>query len=189
MQRALVNQPHKTSSAGIWIHLNCATVHTRNPEQFQKNLDPGENLSILLLQYYLTSITTVVVMSKTTIHRLGDLQLKIMKVLWDRHEATVAEVHKTLCAQADFAYTTIATMLRKMEDRQLVKHRTEERKFLYRPLVKAEEVTRNMSEHLMEGLFEGSMADMVCHLLNTHEVSREELEQLEKLIAERKKKL
>jgi len=46
-----------------------------------------------------------------------------------------------------------------------------------------------MADHLIERLFEGSLADMVNHLLTTREVSREELSKLEKLIAERKKKL
>lgn len=126
-------------------------------------------------------------MTKPVIHRLGDLQLKIMKVLWERTEATVSEVHKAL--NDSLAYTTIATMLRKMEDRQLVKHRVEERRFLYSPLVKEEAITRDMSEHLVERLFEGSLTDMVSHLLNTHEVSRDELDRLEKLIAERRKKI
>lgn len=72
-------------------------------------------------------------MAKPNVHRLGDLQLKIMKVLWERSEATVAEVHGSLLKEADLAYTTIATMLRKMEARGLVSHRAGERKFLYRP--------------------------------------------------------
>jgi len=46
-----------------------------------------------------------------------------------------------------------------------------------------------MADHLIERLFEGSLADMVSHLLSTREVSREELSKLEKLIAERRKKL
>ena len=77
----------------------------------------------------------------------------------------------------------------KMEARGLVKYRVEDRRFLYRAAIKAEEVTRKMSTHLVERLFEGSLADMVSHLLTTHEVSREELDKLEKLIAARKKKL
>lgn len=125
-------------------------------------------------------------MSKTRIHRLGDLQLQIMKVLWDRREATVADVHDGLGKQ-DFAYTTVATMLRKMEARGLVKHRVEGRSFVYRPGVAADAVTRGMADHLLDRLFEGSLADMVSHLLTTREVSREELSKLEKLIAERKK--
>jgi predicted transcriptional regulator len=128
-------------------------------------------------------------MNKPDVHRLGDLQLAILKVLWDRAEATVAEVHKSLCVRTKFAYTTIATMLKKMEGRRLVAHRVEERKFLYRATVKEDEVSLGMSEHLVERLFEGSLADMVSHLLSTREVSRDELSQIEKLIAERKKTL
>jgi BlaI family penicillinase repressor len=127
--------------------------------------------------------------SKTKSHRLGDLQLKIMKVLWDRQEATVADVHSALGPGADLAYTTIATMLRKMETRGLVKHRTEGRSFVYRAAVGAEEVSRSMTDHLVDRVFAGSLADVVSHLLTNREVSRAELSQLEKLIAEKKRTL
>ena len=62
-------------------------------------------------------------MSKAKVHRLGDLQLNIMKVLWDRGEATVTDVHAALSGDRDLAYTTMATMLRKMEARGLVERR------------------------------------------------------------------
>lgn len=127
-------------------------------------------------------------MTKPRTHRLGDLQLKILQVLWERREATVADVHQALSAEADFAYTTVATMLRKMEGRGLVKHRAEGRSFVYRASVAAGEVTRSMADHLVDRLFEGSLAEAVNHLLSTREVSREELAQLERLIAERKRK-
>jgi BlaI family penicillinase repressor len=128
-------------------------------------------------------------MSQPKIHRLGELQLKIMKVLWDLTEATVAQVHHTVSTGAPLAHSTIATMLRKMEERALVKHRLLDRKFLYRAVVREEVVARKMSEHFIEGLFEGSLADMVSHLLKTQDITREELERLEKLIAEQQRKL
>ena len=112
-----------------------------------------------------------------------------MKILWDRKEAPVGDVHHALSKEGSWAYTTIATMLRKMEARGLVRHRLEERKFLYRPAVKAGEVARSLSAHLLERLFKGSLAGMVAHLLTTGQVSREELDRLEKIISERKKKL
>ena len=126
-------------------------------------------------------------MIKARIHRLGDLQLHIMKVLWARGEATVGDVHKAVAGERDLAYTTVATMLRKMEARGLVRHRLEARSFIYEAGVAADAVSQGMADHLLERLFEGSLADMVRHLLNTREVSREELSKLEKLIAERKK--
>lgn len=123
-------------------------------------------------------------------HRLGDLQLRIMKVLWERHEATVAEVLDTLDdTDKTLAYTTIATMLRKMEARNLVSHRVEGRSFIYVPKVAAEDVSRSMADHLVDRLFEGNLLDAVSHLLTTREISKDELKQLEKLIAERKRKL
>lgn len=128
-------------------------------------------------------------MTKPKTHRLGDLQLKIMQVLWERSEARVAEVHRIISPTGDLAYTTVATMLRKMEDRGLVKHRDEGRSFVYKAAVAEAEVTRSMADHLVDRLFEGSLADMVSHLLKTREVSREELAQVERMIAERKKKL
>jgi predicted transcriptional regulator len=126
-------------------------------------------------------------MSRTRVHRLGDLQLQIMKVLWERREATVADVHQALPGDRDLAYTTVATMLRKMEARGLVRHRLEGRSFVYRAAVAADAVSRGMADHLLDRLFEGSLADLVGHLLTHREVSREELARLEKLIAERKK--
>ncbi len=119
--------------------------------------------------------------------RLGDLQRKIMKVLWKLGPASVAEVQGELAAEP-LAYTTVATMLRKMEARGLVRHRAEGRRFIYQPAVSEEEVNRSTTADLVERLFEGSLADAVSHLLETHEVSIEELDRLERLIQERKKR-
>jgi len=125
-------------------------------------------------------------MGKGKRYRLGDLQLHIMRVLWQRGSASVADVQEAL-GERELAYTTIATMLRRMEERGLVKHKSEGRAFLYRAAVPPEAVSRSMAGDLLENLFAGSLADMMAHLLRTRDVSREELARLERLIAERKK--
>ena len=123
-------------------------------------------------------------------YRLGDLQLRIMRVLWERKDCTVSDVHEALQQQTpddrQLAYTTVATMLRKMEDRRLVTHDSEGRKFIYRAAVGADEVTRSMAGDLLDRLFEGSLADMVHHMLTERDVSQAELARLEQLIADRK---
>jgi len=126
-------------------------------------------------------------MSKPRSYRLGDLQLRILKVLWDQQVASVAEVHQAVGGDAGLAYTTVATMLRKMEARGLVKHHSEGRRYIYRAAVEPDAVSRSMVSDVLERLFEGSLSDMMSHLLATREVSREELRRLERLIAERKK--
>ena len=119
-------------------------------------------------------------------YRLGDLQLRIMRVLWKLGPAAVAEVQEELGDR--LAYTTVATMLRKMEDRGLVRHRQQRRRFIYEAAVSDEEVTRSMAHDLVDRLFEGSLADTVSHLLETREVSRQELARLEELIQRRKRR-
>lgn len=126
-------------------------------------------------------------MSKPAIHRLGNLQLKIMQILWAQHPATVGDVHARLQEDTDLAYTTVATMLRKMESRGLVQHQTEGRTFFYSPAVEADAVTRGMADDLLERLFGGSLSAMVNHLLTRREVSRDELATIEKLISARKR--
>jgi BlaI family penicillinase repressor len=125
-------------------------------------------------------------MGKASIHRVGDLQLHILRILWERGEATVTDVLENLSG-TELAYTTVATMLRKMEDRGLVTHRADGRSFVYRPKVKAEDISHRMANQLVDRLFEGSLLDAVNHLLTTREVSREELAKIEQLIAEKKK--
>lgn len=120
--------------------------------------------------------------------RLGNLQLQILQVLWDHGPTTVTEVQQKLPEGHGLAYTTIATMLRKMEARRLVEHEVQGRRFIYRAALPAEDVTRSMAGDLLDRLFEGSLADMVSHLLSTREVSRDELSRIESLIAARKKR-
>jgi BlaI family penicillinase repressor len=118
---------------------------------------------------------------------LGDLQHAIMTVLWTRGEATTAEVHEALRAERGLALTTIATMLRKMEEKGVVDHRTEGRQFVYRPTVTRDEVRESMVGELVERLFGGDARALVAHLVSEHEIDAAELAELRRRVgAERK---
>ena len=123
-------------------------------------------------------------MSDERAHRLGDLQLKIMQVLWRTPQVGVADVQQQIGGA--LAYTTIATMLRKMENRGLVRHREEGRRFLYEAAVTADAVSRSMTNRVVDRLFEGSLARTVHHLLQTRDVDPQELAELERLIHDRR---
>jgi predicted transcriptional regulator len=109
---------------------------------------------------------------------LGDLQHAIMTVLWERGEATTTEVHEALQPARGLAFTTIATMLRKMEDKGVVAHRAVGRQFVYRPTVSEDLVRRSMVGELVERLFGGDPRALVAHLVSEHEVDRDEVEAL-----------
>ena len=125
-------------------------------------------------------------MPRETSHRLGDLQLRIMQVLWESGPSSVADVQARL--GDDLAYTTVATMLRKMEDRGLVQHQEQDRKFLYDAVISADDVKHSMTSDLIEKLFAGSLSAAMSHLLERREVSDAELDGLERLIRDHRRK-
>jgi predicted transcriptional regulator len=111
-------------------------------------------------------------------HTLGDLQHAIMTVLWARGEATTADVHGALQRERGLAVTTIATMLRKMEEKGVVAHRAEGRQFVYRPTVTQDQVRRSMVGELVSRLFDGDPKALVAHLVSEHEIDEGELAEL-----------
>jgi BlaI family penicillinase repressor len=118
---------------------------------------------------------------------LSDLQLAIMRSLWERTEATVAQVHGDLHAERGLAPTTVATLLSRMEKRGLVTHRTEGRQFVYRALVNEQEVRRSMVSELTDLLFEGDPAELVNHLLSARDFGSDDLARVKALLAEKER--
>ena len=115
-------------------------------------------------------------------HTLGELQHAIMQVLWTRSEATVAEVHEALFDERGLAPTTIATMLRKMEDKGVVAHRVEDRHFVYQATVSEDAVRSTMVSELLDRLFAGDPAALVSHLVADHDIDEAEVERLRTLL-------
>ncbi len=120
--------------------------------------------------------------------QLATLQLAIMHVLWTRGEATVGDVRDDLASDGrELAYTTVATMLGKMERKGQVAHRAVGKAFIYRSALGQEQVSRSMVTDLARRLFAGDVTMMVSHLLDGCDVSPQELSRLKALIQERER--
>lgn len=118
---------------------------------------------------------------------LSELQLAVMRVLWQKRKAAVAEVQEALKSERDLALTTVATVLTRLEKAGLVTHRASGRHYLYRPLVSEEEVRRSMVSALAERLFEGDVAALVSHLVSAREIKPGDLERVKRLIEARER--
>lgn len=114
--------------------------------------------------------------------KLSGRQLAIMRVLWDRGEATVAEVQTGLDLERPLAYSTVATVMSRMERRGLVTHREEGRVFHFRPAVSEEGLGGSMIGELVERIFGGSPAELVSHLLDSGQVDAGELDRIKRLV-------
>jgi predicted transcriptional regulator len=119
--------------------------------------------------------------------QLTDLQIALLRVLWDRREATVAEIAEALRPARDLAPTTIATLLSRLEKRGVVSHTTQGRQYVYQARVSEGEVRRSMVSELTDLLFGGDVAALMSHLLDVGSVRPGDLEKVRALIAHAEK--
>ncbi len=115
-------------------------------------------------------------------HELTELQVTILRLLWSRGEASVADVWEVLHRERGLAQTTVATLLTRLERRGVVARRAEQRQYLYRALVSEAEVKESMVSDLTERLFAGDVAALMTHLLTSQEVAPGDLARLRSMI-------
>ena len=118
--------------------------------------------------------------------RLGRLELQIMNVVWVKGKATVHDVKNALSRRKP-AYSTILTMMRKLEVKGYLEHEVDGRTYVYRPLISQQAVRQGVLGDLVERLFEGSTSLLLTSLVEQNRISKNELRQIRKLIEERGK--
>jgi BlaI family transcriptional regulator, penicillinase repressor len=113
---------------------------------------------------------------------LTPLELEIMQVLWQVGPCTVSEVQPKL--QADLAYTTVQTMLNVLLRKKKVKRVQEGRAFRYRPAVTREGATGSALSDLVKRMFGGSGEALLMAMVDTRQISAEELARVAQKLAE-----
>lgn len=115
-------------------------------------------------------------------HQLTDLQLAILRVIWDRGELTVQDIWETLHADRGLAQSTVATMLSRLERRGVVTRRAESRQYHYRATVTEQDVQHSMVAELTERLFDGDITALMQHLLSGEDISPGDLAKIRDMI-------
>jgi BlaI family transcriptional regulator, penicillinase repressor len=114
---------------------------------------------------------------------LTQAELRLMKVLWDRGESTVADMVTATSDEGELAYTSVLTTIRILETKGYVSHRQEGRAFLYSTSVGELEAGRSEVRHVLQRFFGNSRERLLLSLLGDNEVSPDELKRLKQAIA------
>lgn len=115
-------------------------------------------------------------------------ELQILKVLWDREEATVREVHESLRDEIPIVQNTVQAFLRIMEQKGLVEHRTRGRSFVYRARLARDRTSERLLSGLLDGVFDGALDALVASAFALKKPSDSELESLRDLLAQHEAK-
>jgi len=114
---------------------------------------------------------------------LTDLQLSVMKALWQVGEGGVGEIVALLAADGkELAPTTVATLLQRLSKQGWVKHRKNGRQFLYRAKVNQQDAAKGVLQRVLSSFFGGRVSALTAQLLESEELSADDLKEMRKLL-------
>lgn len=114
---------------------------------------------------------------------LTQAELRLMKILWDRGESSVADMVAATSTETELAYTSVLTTIRILETKGYVRHRQEGRAFLYSSSIGEAEAGRSEVRHVLQRFFGNSPERLLLSLLGDDEIDPEELSRLKEQIA------
>jgi BlaI family penicillinase repressor len=113
-------------------------------------------------------------------------ELEILKILWDKSQASVREVYEQMRRSAPIVQNTVQAFLRTMEEKGLVRHRVRGRTFIYQPVPRREETEKRLVSGVLQRVFDGAIDQLVESALSLRRPTEQELTRLEELIKEHK---
>ena len=114
----------------------------------------------------------------------GALEMAILDSLWRGGAGTAHEVRDRLAPQRDLAYSTVLTVLRRMEEKGMLSRSKVSRCHVYEAAIDRKEVRRSSLRELLGRCFGGSRDELLLHLVQDEKLAEDELRRLEQLLRE-----
>lgn len=120
-------------------------------------------------------------MAKNKRPAMSPAETQVLRLVWQCQEATVQEVCDALPAGRNVTYVTVATLLRRLEEKGYLKHHIRGKAFVYAPAARKEDVIRRTISDLVERLFGGNPVPLMQHLAQHSGITDEDIERLKNL--------
>jgi BlaI family transcriptional regulator, penicillinase repressor len=116
-------------------------------------------------------------------------ELEILRILWARGPSTVREVHEALSKKKRMGYTGVLKLMQIMFDKGSVRRNEDQRAHVYEANHAAEKTKRQLAGDVLQRVFDGSTSQLMMHALAGRKGSKEEVEELRRLLDEYERKM
>src|SRR5436190_20065468 len=117
---------------------------------------------------------------------LTSQELEIMKVVWRSGALTVRDVYEALLKRRKIACTTVMTMMNILEQKGYLRKTQKDRAYLYQAARPQKQVIRGMVREFVDRVFNGSAEPLLLHLVEDRRLSKRDLEEIRRMIEEKK---
>ena len=137
--------------------------------------------------YYYNCSSFIKIIVDHTMEEITKAQEEVLRALWEINEGAVADVIAKL-PKPKPAYTTVATVIKVLEKKGYVDHKTFGNTHVYYPLVSKEDYAQHVMKDALKGLFNNSISQLVSFFVKEKDMPLKELEELKKSIEKEIKK-
>ncbi|GHE91547.1 BlaI/MecI/CopY family transcriptional regulator [Thalassotalea profundi] len=119
---------------------------------------------------------------------LSDFELEVMQLFWEICEASAPQIHKIIMQKRDVKYSTVKTIIDRLEKKDAIKRsRSEGRTIYYLPVMEKQNVRTPLIKDFINRVFLGKSRPLAAHILAQEDLDLEDIEYLEAVLKERKK--
>lgn len=108
--------------------------------------------------------------------------MEVLHHVWELEEATVKQVRKRILETREVAYTTIMTVMKNLAEKGYLKYRKEGVTYVYSPARKPDSVRSSLIGNLIQKVFKGSPKELVQTLVNSKDLTEEDLSEIKRMI-------
>ena len=116
-------------------------------------------------------------------------ELEILQVLWERGPSTVREVHAALNEKRPMGYTSVLKLMQIMTAKGTVRRDEQQRAHVYQAVQPEERTKRQLALDVLQRVFDGSASELMMHALSGRKATRDEIEEMRRLLNEYERKL
>lgn len=114
---------------------------------------------------------------------ISESELEVMKILWQKQEATSAEIIEELRDKSDWKPKTIQTLITRLVSKEIVQvDKSNKKSYIYSTTVSEDEYKDDASKSFLEKLYSGSINKMVLSFVKSNKLSKSEIEELKDML-------
>jgi predicted transcriptional regulator len=119
---------------------------------------------------------------KIGINSLGELEVDVLRIVWERKKATVKDVFEVLYEEKRLAYTTVMTVMNRLAVKGILKQDKNKIPYVYKPAISREKMATSIVDQVIGRVLAGNKGPIVSHLVKTGKLAPEQIEELRKFL-------
>jgi BlaI family penicillinase repressor len=117
---------------------------------------------------------------------LTELENEVMQAVWEAGPCSVEAVHQNISRNRRLKETSTRTLLRRLEQKGYLRHKTEGRAYIYRAVEPARSLAARAVRQIIDRFCQGSVEELVTGMVESKVLSKSEMNRLEEFVSRRR---